>query len=142
MRSFVSITRFAAVGKPGATFWTPRFRRIATSSPCCSAVFTSSGTGHGPNEQAFAAGLLRGARGRVVADRFLAEWNAEAIAHDRRYRALEHGEGQDAGMLALFPWYYIVKQNPLSWLGLMAVVAFLGGSARSKDEGGRMKDEG
>jgi IcmF-related N-terminal domain len=81
------------------------------------------GTGHVPNEQAFAAGLLRGARGRVIADRFLAEWSAEAIAHDRRYRALALGIGLAGGMLALFAWFYIVQQSPLWWLGLLALVA-------------------
>ena len=80
--------------------------------------------GPSPGEQAFAAGLLRGARGRVFAEHQATEWTAQAEADDRHYRRLALGVGLGGGLLTLMAWLYIivVTQNSWWWLGLLAVV--------------------
>jgi type VI secretion system protein ImpL len=81
-------------------------------------------TGAKPNEQAFSTGLLRGPRGRVVADHNATEWTRRAEEDDRYYRRLALGVGLGGGLLTLLAWVYIilVTQNPWWWAGLIAVV--------------------
>jgi hypothetical protein len=81
------------------------------------------GTGRGPDEQAFSPGLFRGPRSRVIADRIMTAWSADAIAGDRRYRWLALGVGVAGGLLALFTWSYIVRQNPFWWIGFLGLIA-------------------
>jgi type VI secretion system protein ImpL len=80
-------------------------------------------TGSAAEEQAFAAGLLRGARGRLFAEHMATNWSTEAIEDDRRYRRLALGVGLGGGALTLLAWLYIIvqTQNPWWWLGLGAV---------------------
>src|SRR5262249_46202682 len=56
-------------------------------------------TGPGPGEQAFAAGLLVGARSRVIAAHLATEWTAEARAEDRRYKRVAIGVGAGGVLL-------------------------------------------
>jgi type VI secretion system protein ImpL len=81
-------------------------------------------TGSPPDHQAFAAGLLRGARGRVFAEYLATEWTADAQANDRYYRRLALGVGLGSGALTLLAWLYIIveTQNHWWWLGLGAVI--------------------
>jgi type VI secretion system protein ImpL len=86
------------------------------------------GTGPGPNESAFSAGLLRGARGRIFADHLAAEWTAGARENDRHYRRLALAVGVVGGLLTLLAWVYIlvVTQSPFWWIGpVVLTVAWL-----------------
>jgi type VI secretion system protein ImpL len=84
--------------------------------------FTATGTG--PGEQAFSAGLLRGSRGRVIADHLATEWADEAREDDRWYQWMALVVGLGGALLTLLTWLYIigVTQNPWWWIGLIAVV--------------------
>ena len=84
-------------------------------------------TGASTAEQAFSAGLLRGARGRLFAEHLATDWTAEAEADDRHYRRLAIGVGLGGGFLTLLAWVYIivVTQNSWWWLGLLAVILVL-----------------
>jgi type VI secretion system protein ImpL len=90
-------------------------------------------TGVKPNHQAFSAGLLRGPRGRVVADHRTTEWTRQAVDDDRYYLRLALGVGLGGGLLTLLAWVYIivVTENPWWWAGLIAlVVAWIVASLR------------
>jgi type VI protein secretion system component VasK len=85
-------------------------------------------TGASPNLQAFSAGLLRGPRGRVVADHRATEWTQQAEDDDRYYLRLALGVGLGGGSLTLLAWVYIiiVTQNPWWWVGpIAAIVAWI-----------------
>jgi type VI secretion system protein ImpL len=81
-------------------------------------------TGVNPNHQAFSAGLLRGPRGRVVADHRATEWTRQAVDDDHYYCRLALGVGLGGGLLTLLAWVFIitVTQNPWWWTGLIAVI--------------------
>jgi type VI protein secretion system component VasK len=81
-------------------------------------------TGATPAQQAFAAGLLRGLRSRVIAGHQATRWAAEALEEDRRYRWIALGVALCGGLMTLIAWLYIISetQNPLWWLGLVAVI--------------------
>jgi type VI secretion system protein ImpL len=80
-------------------------------------------TGSGPGEQAFAAGLLVGARSRVIAAHLATEWTAEARDDDWRYKQVAIGVGISGLFLTLLSWLYIidVTQNPLWWIGVVVL---------------------
>jgi type VI secretion system protein ImpL len=80
-------------------------------------------TGPGPGEQAFAAGLLVGARSRVIAAHLATEWTAEARDEDRRYKRVAIGVGTGGVLLTLISWLYIINvtQNPLGWIGVVVL---------------------
>jgi type VI protein secretion system component VasK len=76
-------------------------------------------TGQTPDEQAFAAGLFRGARGRVLTEHLATEWTLEAIDDDRRYRRMAWNLASVSGVLMLAWWLYILDQvrfSPHRWL--------------------------
>lgn len=76
-------------------------------------------TGAKPAEQAFAAGLLRGARGRILAEHPATFWTQEAVADDRRYRRTALAVGLVGGMALLIWWADIldqVRDSPQWWL--------------------------
>jgi type VI secretion system protein ImpL len=76
------------------------------------------GTGSGPNEQAFSAGLLRGARGRIFADHRATEWTRQAREDDHHDRRIALGVGLAGGLLTLLAWIYILvktAESPLWW---------------------------
>jgi type VI secretion system protein ImpL len=81
-------------------------------------------TGASANHQAFSAGLLRGPRGRVIADHSVTEWTRQAVDDDRYYRHLALGVGLAGGSLTLLSWVYIitVTQNPWWWSGPIGVI--------------------
>jgi type VI secretion system protein ImpL len=81
-------------------------------------------TGALPVQQAFSAGLLRGLRSRVIAGHQATQWAAEALEEDRRYRRIALGVALCGGLMMLIAWLYIINetQNPLWWLGLVAVL--------------------
>jgi len=80
-------------------------------------------TGAGADEQAFASGLLLGARSRVIAGHLATEWTAEARADDWRYKQLAIGIAIGGGLLMLLTWLYIINvtQNPLWWIGVIVL---------------------
>jgi type VI secretion system protein ImpL len=86
------------------------------------------GTGSGPNDQAFSAGLLRGARGRIFADHLVTEWTQQARDDDRYYRHVALGVGLVGGLLTLLAWVAILMNVAGSpwwwawWAGPIAVV--------------------
>ncbi len=85
-------------------------------------------TGENPGEQAFSAGLLRGPRGRVLADHVATRWTLGAETDDRHYRRLALGVGVAGGLLALLAWIFIVVQtgNPWWWAGpIVLAVAWI-----------------
>ena len=60
--------------------------------------------GEGPGERAFSAGLLRGPRGRILADHGAATWAEGARRADRRDYRLAFLVGGVGGMLLLLGW--------------------------------------
>jgi type VI protein secretion system component VasK len=80
-------------------------------------------TGSGPGEQAFAAGLLVGARSRLIAAHLATEWTAEARDDDWRYKQVAIGVGIGGVLLTLLSWLYIINvtQNPLWWIGVVVL---------------------
>jgi type VI secretion system protein ImpL len=81
-----------------------------------------SATGDRPQLQAFAAGLLRGARSRILADHVLADWSEDARRDDRVYRRAALAVALVGGLLTLLAWSWIVRQHPLWWIGFVAVI--------------------
>lgn len=79
-------------------------------------------TGDGRAEQAFTAGLLRGARSRILADQVATTWTIEAEREDRRYARIALGICLVGGLLILLAWFSIAMRTSLGWLGLLAVV--------------------
>ncbi|MEO6810778.1 MAG: type VI secretion protein IcmF/TssM N-terminal domain-containing protein [Isosphaeraceae bacterium] len=79
-------------------------------------------TGDGRAEQAFTAGLLRGARSRILADQVATTWTVEAEREDRRYARIALGIGLIGGLLILLAWFSIAMRTGLGWLGLLGVV--------------------
>jgi type VI secretion system protein ImpL len=83
-------------------------------------------TGTGPDEQAFSAGLFRGARSRVLAEHVTVEWSEEALAEDRVYRRAALAIGLVGGLLTLIAWFSIVNLNSWWWIGFtLVIVAWL-----------------
>jgi type VI secretion system protein ImpL len=81
-------------------------------------------TGAIPAQQAFAAGLLRGPRSRIIAGHQATKWGAEALVEDRRYRRIALGVALCGGLMTLIAWLYIISQTQgyVWWLGLVAVI--------------------
>ncbi|MBX6313761.1 MAG: hypothetical protein IRY99_12710 [Isosphaeraceae bacterium] len=79
-------------------------------------------TGSERSEQAFAAGLFRGARSRVLADHIATRWTTEAEWADRRYQRLALAVGLVGGLPTLLGWAAIIQRTPWGWLGLLVVV--------------------
>jgi type VI secretion system protein ImpL len=79
-------------------------------------------SGEAPGDSAFTAGLLRGPRSRIMADAVLTDWTEEARRDDRAYRRTALVIGLVGGLLTLLAWAWIVRQHPLWWIGLLAVV--------------------
>jgi type VI secretion system protein ImpL len=85
-------------------------------------------TGAGPDEQAFAAGLLKGPRGRVHTEHAAACWTARAEEDDRYYRRVALVVGLVGGLLTLLGWVAILALSRDPWwaAGLGAVVVAWG----------------
>ena len=83
-----------------------------------------TGTGAVPAQQAFATGLLRGPRGRVIAGHQATRWGAEALDEDRRYRRIALGVALGGGLMTLVSWLYIIRetQSSLWWIGLVTLI--------------------
>lgn len=82
-------------------------------------------TGADPADQAFAAGLLRGPRGKIVAAHADTRWTDEAIDDDRWYRGAALGIGLAGGALSLLGWFVILRENedrPIWWAGVAVLV--------------------
>ncbi len=80
-------------------------------------------TGHDRQERAFSAGLLRGARSRILADHVEADWTEEADRNDRRYRWIALGIALAGGLISLLTWLFITTRLPmLGWSGLIALM--------------------
>jgi len=77
--------------------------------------------GASPNEQAFAAGLVRGVRGRIISEHRLTEWTTEAEVEDRHFKRVALAVGIVGVLLALVAWYYIATLTPLGWVGVIAL---------------------
>ena len=101
-----------------AAFSTPRAAEPFAFHGCYFAA-----TGSGPGEQAFAAGLLVGARSRVIAGHLATEWTAEARDDDWRYKQVAIGVAIGGGLLTLLWWLYVINvtQNPLWWIGVVVL---------------------
>lgn len=78
-------------------------------------------SGSRPGEQAFAAGLLRGAFSRIPADTITTDWAGEAYNDDRTYQRAAWAVGVVGGLLALATWVYVLREHGGLWW-----VAFLG----------------
>jgi type VI protein secretion system component VasK len=81
-------------------------------------------SGNEPHEQAFAAGLFRGPRGRIYTEHGVTQWTEDAERDDRQYRRIALGIGLAGGVLTLLVWAYILSVTDSSWwaAGLIAVV--------------------
>lgn len=79
-------------------------------------------TGEVPDEHAFAAGLLRGPRSRVLADQALVDWSEVAHHADRYYLRWALAIGLAVGLLALMTWLFIATRHPLGWVGLLVLI--------------------
>jgi len=87
-------------------------------------------TGAGPDAQAFAAGLLRGPRARLIADHVSTRWGLAAEADDRRYRRLAAVVAIGGGLILVPTWLWMASLSLLWLIGLLAlavawVVVFL-----------------
>ncbi len=79
--------------------------------------------GDRPDRQAFASGLIRGARSRIVADSITTDWAEEAFDDDQTYRRAALAVGVVGGLLSLLAWAYILgNHNPFWWLAFLAVL--------------------
>ncbi len=79
-------------------------------------------TGPDRREHGFSAGLLRGARSRIVSDHIMSDWAEDARRADRRYARIALTVGLVGGLLSLLIWLYIARLTPLGWLGLVILV--------------------
>jgi type VI secretion system protein ImpL len=81
-------------------------------------------TGAAPVQQAFATGLFRGPRSRVIAGHQATRWGVDALDEDRRYRRITLGVALAGGLMALVAWLYIIgeTQNSFWWIGLVALI--------------------
>jgi type VI secretion system protein ImpL len=111
----------------------PRWREAAEAAcatppgrrpPSLRGVYLAA-TGPLPARQAFAAGLLRGPRGRIPAESDAGEWSDAAWRDDRRYRRLALAVGLVGGGLALFAWTVIMRPEGTRawWLPFLGLVA-------------------
>lgn len=83
--------------------------------------------GNGRQERAFAAGLLRGSRSRIVADHVAADWTEEAARADRRYGLAALGVGLVGGLPCLAVWLFIIARLPVvGWAGLLGLLVAWG----------------
>ncbi len=81
-------------------------------------------------DRAFSAGLLRGARSRIVADSLASDWSEEAVQSDRRYFRGAMGIGVVGLLGCLYVWSFIWSRTPtFALVGVIAlsVVWLLGG---------------
>lgn len=81
-------------------------------------------SGADTREQAFSAGLLRGPRGRILADHSVTQWTRQAREDDRFYRRTALVVGLVGAGLALLTWssILIMSSGPLRWAGPVVVV--------------------
>ena len=80
-------------------------------------------TGASRRDRAFAAGLFRGARSRVVADHVVSDWTEDAARSDRRYLRAAIAVGAVGLLTCLFVWFSIASRSPgLGWAGLIALI--------------------
>jgi len=85
-------------------------------------------TGPQSNEQAFTAGLLRGARGRILADNVFTQWTKQAKEDDQFYRRVALVVGLVGFGATLLGWLAIIgfTLSPWWWAGpALLVVAWL-----------------
>jgi len=112
-------------GQLESAFATPRDREPVLFRGC---YFVA--TGAGPDAQAFAAGLLRGPRARLIADHVSTRWGLAAEADDRRYRRLAAVVAIGGGLILVPAWLWMASLSLLWLIGLLAlavawVVVFL-----------------
>ncbi len=74
-------------------------------------------------ERAFAPGLFRGSRSRIIADHVVADWTDEATRADHRYNLAALGVGLVGGLPCLAVWLFIAARLP--WLGWGGLVGLL-----------------
>jgi type VI secretion system protein ImpL len=78
-------------------------------------------TGQGRDERAFAAGLLRGARGRILADHVATTWSEQARHDDRRHVRAAVAVGAVVGTICLLLWAGIIQR--VEWWGVAGLLA-------------------
>ena len=102
-----------------AAFATPR-----DADPVLFRGLYFAATGRDRTEQAFAAGLLRGARSRIPADHVATRWTDEARSTDRRYIRTGLLVAGIGGLLCMLTWFSILRLSPiLGWAGLIFLAA-------------------
>jgi hypothetical protein len=74
-------------------------------------------------ERAFSAGLLRGTRGRVLADHVETRWSASALRDDQRYVRTAWLIAGVGALLCLPAWAVILRQAP--WAGALGLLALM-----------------
>lgn len=81
-------------------------------------------TGAHTREQAFTAGLLRGPRGRILAEHAVTQWTQQARDDDQFYRKLAWAVGLAGGGLSLLGWLAIITMtgNSMWWAGPIALL--------------------
>jgi IcmF-related N-terminal domain len=92
--------------------------------------------GSSPENQAFAAGLLSGAKkGRLLADRELTTWSRDAELLDRAYRRWAYALAAGSAAIALSIWFYAIiprlaaaKQEAFGWAALAVLALVWAGS--------------
>lgn len=78
-------------------------------------------TGSGRDEQAFAAGLLRGPRGRILADHVATAWSERSRQEDRRHVRAAVAVGVVVGAICLVLWAGIIRRA--EWWGAAGLAA-------------------
>jgi type VI secretion system protein ImpL len=78
-------------------------------------------TGQGRDERAFAAGLLRGARGRILADHAATAWSEQARLDDRRHVRAAVAVGAVVGTICVLLWAGIILRA--GWWGVGGLLA-------------------
>jgi type VI secretion system protein ImpL len=78
-------------------------------------------TGQGRDERAFAAGLLRGARGRILADHAATAWSEQARLDDRRHVRAAVAVGAVVGTICVLLWAGIILWA--GWWGVGGLLA-------------------
>lgn len=79
-------------------------------------------SGDRPGEQAFAAGLLRGAFSRIPADTITTDWATQAHDDDRIYRRVAWAVGVVGGLLAFLAWAYVLQEGGGWWVIFLAII--------------------
>lgn len=80
-------------------------------------------TGEGPGQSAFAAGLFRGGRSRILADHICTGWSADARDSDDRLARFSWGLLAAGGLLCAVAWLAIARLTPWGYLGLALMAA-------------------